>query len=57
MTGDSRGGAVVVSRHQAHPGEKRPQISKPHSHAATPRIEGAKTVTRGAVQTAITLDD
>ena len=44
MTRDSRGNPVVVSRHQPHPKGNQPHDSSPHSHAATPKIEG------GAVQ-------
>jgi len=46
MTRDSRGNPVVVSRHQPHPGGKQPHDSKPHSHAATPRVEGGQPVRR-----------
>jgi hypothetical protein len=46
MTRDSRGNPVVVSRHQPHPQGKQPHDAKPHSHAATPRVEGGTTVKR-----------
>ncbi|UKK86163.1 hypothetical protein L7H23_08725 [Sphingopyxis sp. BSN-002] len=46
MTRDSRGNPVVVSRHQPHSGGKQPHDSKPHSHAATPRVEGGQPVRR-----------
>jgi len=42
MTRDSRGNPVVVSRHQPHPDGNKPHDSSPHSHAATPKIEGGE---------------
>ena len=44
MTRDSSGNPVVVSRHQPHPVGNLPHVSSPHSHAATPRVEGGQVL-------------